>query len=329
MSGNHRPQAIPSAFIWRRLHSLMGLLLVVFLIEHLLTNSEAALFVGEDGAGFVRMVNFIHSLPYLPAIEIALIGIPMFVHLVWGIKYLLTAKTNSFYNDGSSPALAKYARNHWYTLQRLTSWLLVVGVIAHVVHMRFGSYPGEAHLDGEAKHLVQLNLDDGLYTVAERLGVLLFDQAAIDAEAQTLAVMDLPDVPATAPASTGLDADRAQVLLARQAHEQKSEWVEALRAKPINDGQVVAATPNSGTAWLLVVRDTFKMPVMIGLYSVFVLAACFHAFNGLWTFFITWGLTVTERSQKLARYFCVALMGGVAFLGLISIWGTYWLNLYH
>ena len=44
---------IPRAFIWRRLHSLMGLWLVLFLGEHLLTNSQAALWLGDNGKGFV------------------------------------------------------------------------------------------------------------------------------------------------------------------------------------------------------------------------------------------------------------------------------------
>lgn len=62
--------AIPKAFIWRRLHSLMGLWLVLFLIEHLLTNSQAALWLGDNGRGFVNMVNAIHNLPYLEVIEL-------------------------------------------------------------------------------------------------------------------------------------------------------------------------------------------------------------------------------------------------------------------
>ena len=55
-----RKNNLPKEFILSRLHSLTGLLIVIFLFEHLLTNSQAALLIGDDGAGFVRMVNFIH-----------------------------------------------------------------------------------------------------------------------------------------------------------------------------------------------------------------------------------------------------------------------------
>ena len=87
---------LPKAFIWRRLHSLTGLWLVIFLIEHLLTNSQAALWIGDDGSGFVRGVNLIKSLPYLRAIEIFLLGMPIVLHLIWGIIYLRTGDANSF-----------------------------------------------------------------------------------------------------------------------------------------------------------------------------------------------------------------------------------------
>src|ERR1700680_135924 len=85
---------IPKAFIWRRMHSLTGIWLVLFLMEHLLTNSQAALFIGEDGSGFVRAVNFLKNLPYLPVIEIVLLGIPLLIHGIWGIRYLWNAEYN-------------------------------------------------------------------------------------------------------------------------------------------------------------------------------------------------------------------------------------------
>ena len=76
-------------------------------------------------------------------------------------------------------------------------------------------------------------------------------------------------------------------------------------------------------------RDTFKNPLMILLYTGLVLAACFHAFNGLWTCMISWGITLTARSQQLMRSFATFLMVVIASLGLAAIWGTYWFNLTH
>src|SRR5271170_4851053 len=93
--------SLPSAFVWRRLHSLMGLWLVLFLMEHLLTNSQAALLLGENGKMFVQMVNSLHNLPYLQVIEIFLLGVPFLIHMVWGVQRLFTAKANSSRTDGS------------------------------------------------------------------------------------------------------------------------------------------------------------------------------------------------------------------------------------
>ena len=90
-------------FVWKRLHSLMGLWLVLFLIEHLFVNSQAALLLGGNGKSFVDAVNAIHNLPYLPAIEIGLLGIPILIHMVWGIKILFTSKSNVSSSDGSKP----------------------------------------------------------------------------------------------------------------------------------------------------------------------------------------------------------------------------------
>ena len=98
---------IPRAYIWRRVHSLFGLWLAIFLLEHLLTNSQAALFFGDSGHGFIYFVNILKNLPYLPVIEVTLLGIPILMHGIWGVKYILQGKANSFKSDGSKPSLTK------------------------------------------------------------------------------------------------------------------------------------------------------------------------------------------------------------------------------
>jgi succinate dehydrogenase / fumarate reductase cytochrome b subunit len=42
-------------------------------------------------------------------------------------------------------------------------------------------------------------------------------------------------------------------------------------------------------------------PLVLGFYLVGVLASVFHFTNGLWTFCITWGITVGVRAQRAAR----------------------------
>lgn len=137
---------IPADFWWRRLQSLAGFGLVLFILFHLITNSQAALWVGDDGRGFIHEVNSIHEVPYLQVIEILLIGLPLFVHAAWGLWYLRTSESNTFSSGGIKPYLPQYARNQAYTWQRITSWILLVGIVAHVIHMRFVEQPVEASI---------------------------------------------------------------------------------------------------------------------------------------------------------------------------------------
>lgn len=299
---------IPKALLWRRLHSLTGFFLSLYLIEHLLVNSQGALFVGNDGSGFVEAVNAIHRLPYLPIIEIGLLGVPILIHLVWGIKYLQTSKINTIDHGGTAPYLPEYPRNHAYTWQRITSWILLFAVIAHVIHMRFINNPVMARQGTENSYMVRLQADEGLPTVAARLGADLYTEKEIENKKNTLPKNDDPKVE-------------------EQEQKEFSDWIAALEKQKLRKGEVIAVSPNFGTAELLFVRETFKMPLMMALYTIFVLAACFHAFNGMWTFMISWGITLTDRSQYLMRGFSTLLMCLVSFLGLAAIFGTYWINL--
>ncbi|MCB1113963.1 MAG: succinate dehydrogenase cytochrome b558 subunit [Chlamydiia bacterium] len=260
---------IPSDFIWRRLHSLAGLALSLFIIFHLFTNSQAALPLGEYGKGFVKDVNWIHDLPFLPLLEIGLIGAPFLLHALWGLHYLFTGRPNSQSNPGNKPYL-DYGRNKAYTWQRITAWILLVAVTAHVVHMRFLEYPEVTHEGTKTLYTVTVSDDPGLKGLQRPMGYTMEQESGDDVK---------------------ITAD------------------------------------NFGTTALMVVRDTFKSPLMMGLYTILVLSACYHGFNGLWTFMITWGVTLTERSQSLWLKVCKGLMIIVAFLGLAAIFGTYWLNL--
>lgn len=279
--------AIPSAFIWKRLHSLAGLFLALYLFEHLLINSQAALLFGDDGSGFVEAVNAIHKIPYLPVLEIGLLGFPILLHAALGVRYLFTGVSNSSKSDGSTPYLP-YERNKAYTWQRITSWILLFGIAFHVIHMRIVEYPAIAKEDHKHFYMIRVDEDAGLASVAERLNVRLYKQEQIPVN---------------------------------------SPWLAALEKKTLHPGEVIAVAPSFGTAELLMVRETFKMPVMIAIYTVFVLAACFHGFNGLWTFMISWGINLTQRSQRHMLVFCIFIMCLVAFFGLAAIWGTYWINL--
>lgn len=56
-------------------------------------------------------------------------------------------------------------------------------------------------------------------------------------------------------------------------------------------------------------------------YAIGVVAACYHFSNGVWTFLITWGVTIGPRSQRIAGYACLALGIGLTFTGLAAVRG--------
>lgn len=259
--------AVPRAFIWRRLHSLMGLWLVLFLSEHLLTNSQAALWLGAEGSGFVRMVNALHNLPYLQAIELTLIGIPLAIHMVWGVRYALEGRKTKTSSDGSKPIVPSY-RNRAYSWQRMTSWFLLVFLILHVVKFRFIEYPETVQINQQSHYVVTISPDEKLQRLAQTLDVSLHDQG----------------------------------------------------------GKVAAVCKEFGTATLLTVRDTFKNPVYIALYTLFVLVACFHAYNGFWTFLLTWGWVLKMSAQRAWTAVSLSLIALFVFLGLSAVWGSYLLG---
>jgi succinate dehydrogenase / fumarate reductase cytochrome b subunit len=296
---------LPRAFLEKRLHSLTGLFIVLYLIEHLLVNSQAALFVGADGSGFIKAVNSIQDLPYLPLIEIFLLGVPIALHTWWGVKYLQTSLPNDKATDGTTPDLKEYPRNRAYRWQRITSWILLFGIALHVIHMRFLDRPTFAKVGTKDSYFVLLSEDNGLEPLADRIGFELYTRETIPTK---IAEMQKQDYEV-------------------QRNAQVKNWVKTFEKRALKKNQVIAVTNTFGAAELLAVRETFKSPLMIALYTIFVLAACFHAFNGFWTFLISWGITSTKKSEKRALYLAKALMVGVAFLGLATIFGTYWINL--
>lgn len=334
---NVKQETIPSAFIWRRVHSIFGLFIVFFLIEHIITNSQSALLIGENGEGFVRAVNFIKNLPYLPALEIFLIGVPIAVHGAWGIKYALTGKANSFPSKGEKPSLTKYPRNHAYTLQRITSWILLVGIILHVGYMRFYRYPSHAMMGHQEYYFARLDVDNGLYSVAERLGVTLLSPEMVQKEIASLQQKEKKAAQIENKAEALYEQKNAETVPFSSENQeifdealklkQEKKYMAALEKRQLKQGQVLAQSKDFGTATLLMVRDAFKSPFKGMLYTIFVLAASFHAFNGLWTFCITWGVVIRMRSQRALVNICTAIMVIIAFLGLASVWGTYWINL--
>ncbi|MCH9612224.1 MAG: hypothetical protein S4CHLAM102_07090 [Chlamydiia bacterium] len=290
-------ERLPAPFVWRRIQSLAGLWLVIFLIEHMITNSQAALFFADGSNGFVRAVNFLHNLPYLHVIEVVLLGLPIVVHAALGFSYLFSSRPTV--TGGAQKPKVSRGRNWAYTWQRATSWILLIGIILHVWYMRFATYPEKVRMKTGTYYFVRLNADKELKPLAERLGVELYDGRAIEGYAKGVG-----------------------------DNWEKVEFLDrGLKSRSLEGDQVMAVGKNFGDLILLNVREAFKSWFKAVLYTIFVLAAAFHGFNGLWTFMITWGVVIRVSAQKKMVRVCVALMCLFGALGLMSIWGTYFFNL--
>lgn len=319
-----KTQSIHRPFVERRIHSLLGLFIVLFLTEHLITNSQAALFLGDDGKGFIEMVNWIHELPFLPVIELTLIGVPILYHGYKGIGYAIHGRPNSYPTNGAKPSMVT-GRSLAYTVQRFSSWILLIGLIFHVGYLRFYKYPHEVVMGEKAAYFTRISMDDGLYTLSDRLGVTLYGKKEV-ARAKSEDIQVRAVVPLYGTSSVFSEA-LAKEWSQKQSAQFRKLYTDGLGYRTVSKKQVIAESPSFGTVTLLNVRDSFKHVWIAALYTVFVLAAVFHAYNGLWTFLITWGVVLRIPVQKTAVKLCYAFMALMGALGLFAIWGTFYLNL--
>ena len=301
---------LPRAFVWKRVHSLMGLWLVLFLMEHLLTNSQAALWLGDRGASFVRMVNALHNLPYLEVIECTLLGIPLVLHMILGIQYAYKSKGNAHKTNGSSPSLPQYNRNRAYSWQRITSWILLVLVIFHVVKFRFIDYPESVMTQEGIHYLVKVNKDPRLCTLAEQLHIRMYDNKAIEIEKKELKQR------------SRIISGKQTLSQAKDSYQLHQALVDKLIGMSVSSSQLILESKDFGAVTLMKVRETFQSPIYCIIYTIFVLATCFHAFNGLWTFIVSWGLVIRLVTQRAMLKWTIGLMVLIASLGLMAIWGS-------
>ena len=60
-------------------------------------------------------------------------------------------------------------------------------------------------------------------------------------------------------------------------------------------------------------------PLMLTFYVLGVLSTIFHFANGLWSFCVSWGITVSPRSQLIATYVTIGIFVALSFVGMRAI----------
>ncbi len=122
-------------FLFRRLHSLTGILFGLYLVVHLLVNATLIEGVRHEGTGailgptvFQQQVDKIHSLPFLSMVEWGMIYLPLLYHIVFGVWITITGQPNvSRYG---------YGKNWAYVAQRISAIILVLFIAFHVFGMK-------------------------------------------------------------------------------------------------------------------------------------------------------------------------------------------------
>ena len=115
-----------TSFIWRKLHSLLGIIPIgAFLLEHLISNFEAL----GGPARYGEQVRFLNSLPLVRVLEWVFIFLPILYHAIYGVYIWLRGKANVVYYP--------WAGNWMYVTQRYTGLLAFVYIAYHVATQRF------------------------------------------------------------------------------------------------------------------------------------------------------------------------------------------------
>ena len=71
-----------TSFLWRKLHSLLGIIPIgAFLLEHLLSNFEAL----KGPLAYGEQVKFLNSLPLVRVLEWVFIFLPILYHALYGV----------------------------------------------------------------------------------------------------------------------------------------------------------------------------------------------------------------------------------------------------
>lgn len=119
------------AFLLRKLHSLSGVVPVgVFLVQHLWVNARAL----NGRASFDEAVAGINDMPYLWAVELFGIILPLAFHALYGVKIAFEGRPNV--------GRYAYSRNWMYTIQRVTGFVVLAFLMTHLWEFRVAKLLG-------------------------------------------------------------------------------------------------------------------------------------------------------------------------------------------
>lgn len=122
----------------RRLHSLLAVVPIsIFVVQHLIVNH----FIVYGDESFNKAAGFMGSLPFVLALEIFVIYLPLIFHAVLGVYIAFTARHN----------VGKYSfgRNWAFFFQRITGIITLIFIVWHVWQTRVQVALGNAVVNVE------------------------------------------------------------------------------------------------------------------------------------------------------------------------------------
>ncbi|AOZ91986.1 succinate dehydrogenase cytochrome b558 subunit [Paenibacillus crassostreae] len=68
-----------------------------------------------------------------------------------------------------------------------------------------------------------------------------------------------------------------------------------------------------------VIHAVVMNPITFILYLIGVISTAYHFSNGLWSFLVSWGITVGPRAQRVSSVMCMGLFAIVSILFILSL----------
>ncbi|MBP1930361.1 succinate dehydrogenase cytochrome b558 subunit [Ammoniphilus resinae] len=65
--------------------------------------------------------------------------------------------------------------------------------------------------------------------------------------------------------------------------------------------------------------NVFSSGAMVAFYVIGLLSATFHFSNGMWSFLVSWGITVGPRAQRISTYVWLGFFVILSYIGLMAM----------
>ena len=148
------------SFLLRRLHSLTGIIPVgAFLLEHFFSNA----FATKGPEAYTKQVGLLTSLPFVVALELFGIWLPILYHALYGF-YI-------WYRGDSNVAEYPWSGNWLYASQRWTGAIAFIYIVYHTWHLRFTGVHILSH-PAAAFGKVQVELQSPLMVAFYVIGII-------------------------------------------------------------------------------------------------------------------------------------------------------------